>query len=224
VEGVKPCPQGALYVRCWPLTATIVAFSRTALDPGALYEPLRPWGAAVTFTVSRTSVPAWPGQGNKIVLVIAGDLTGWGWPKVAGLIAETEDSGVDRIVLDLRAVGSCDREALFELLTVRGRWPSRRSCVVDVVGARRVQFVHVLAQEPLQQRHDLQVVINDLCRPQVVPAIDSNPVPSKRLSSETGLSANGQTESGASRVTHHPEPVLLDHLPHEPLPRGRHHR
>jgi hypothetical protein len=146
---------------------------------------------------------------------------------VAGLIAEAEaeaeDGGVDRIVLDLRAVGSCDREALFELLTVRGCWPSRQSCVVDIVGARRVQFLHVLAQEPLRQRHDLQVIICDLYRPQVVPA-DGNAVPSNRLGSETGLSANGQTESGASRVTQHPEPVLLDHLPHEPLPRGRRHR
>jgi hypothetical protein len=178
----------------------------------------------VTFTVSRTSVPAWPGQADQIVLVIAGHLTGWGWPKVAGLIAEAEDSGVDRIVLDLRAAGSCDREALLELLTVRGRWPSRQSCVVDVVGARKVQFLGVLAQESLRQRHDLQVVIGDLCRPQVVPAIDSNAVPSHRLRSDTGLSADGQAESGAWRVTHDPEPVLLDHLPHDPLGRGRHHR
>ena len=143
---------------------------------------------------------------------------------MAGQIAEAEDSGVDRIVLDLRAVGSCDREALFELVTVRGRWPSRTSCVVDVVGARKVQFLGVLAQESLRQLHDLQVVIGDLCRPQVVPAIDSNAVPPRGARSETGLSANGQTESRASRGTHHREPVLLDHFPHEPLPRGRHHR
>ena len=93
-----------------------------------------------------------------------------------------------RIVLDLRAVGSCDREALFELITVRGCWPSRTSCVVDVVGARKVQFLGVLAQESLRQLHDLQVVIGDLCRPQVVPAIDGNGVPSQRLGFETGWS------------------------------------
>jgi hypothetical protein len=90
--------------------------------------------------------------------VVAGDLTGWAWPKLAALIAETEDSGVDLIMLDLRAVGSCDREALFELVTVRGRWPSRQNCVVDVVGVRRVQFLDVLAQEPLRQLHDLHVI------------------------------------------------------------------
>jgi hypothetical protein len=178
----------------------------------------------VTFTVSRTSVPSWPGQGNQIVLVVAGHLTGWGWPKVAGLIAEAEDSGVDRIVLDLRAVTSCDREALFELVTVRGRWPSRQSCVVDVVGVRRVQFLDVLAQESVQQLPDLQVVIGELCRPQVVPALDGNVVPSQRLSSETGPSVAGQT-GGASRVIAQPsERVLLDHLPHDPLARGRHRR
>jgi hypothetical protein len=63
----------------------------------------------------------------------------------------------------------CDREALFELVAVRGRWPSRQGCVVDVVGVRRVQFLDVLVQEPVRQLHDLQVVIGELCRPQVVP-------------------------------------------------------
>ena len=149
----------------------------------------------MTFTVSRTPVLAWPGQGNQIVLVIAGHLTGWGWSKVAGLIAEAEaepDSGVDRIVLDLRAVMSCDREALFELVTVRGRWPSRQSCVVDVVGGRRVQFLDVLAQEPVRQLHDLQVVIGELCRPQVDPALNGHVVPSQRLGSELVVRMRGR--------------------------------
>src|SRR3954466_5937824 len=127
----------------------IVAFSRTPWTR-RIYEPLRPWGSAVSFTVSRTSVPAWPGQGSQIVVVGAGHLTGWGWPKVAGLIAEAEDSGVDRIVLDPGAVAPGDRVALVGLVTVRGRWPSRQSCVVDVVGVRRVQFLYVLAHEPVR--------------------------------------------------------------------------
>jgi hypothetical protein len=132
----------------------------------------------MTFTVSRTSSPSWPGQGRCAVLVVAGDLAGWAWPKLAGVIAETQAGGVDRIVLDLGAVASCDREAAFELATVRGRWPSRLSCVVDVVGVRKVQFLDMLAPEAHRPLPDLQAVISELRRPPVVSPIGDHLVPS----------------------------------------------
>ena len=131
----------------------------------------------MTFTVSRTSSPGWRGPGRSAVLVVAGDLVGRAWPRLAGLIADTQAGGVDRIVLDLRAVASCDREAAFALATVRGRWPSRLSCVVDVVGVGKVQFLDVLAQEPHRPLPDLQAIIGELRRPLVVSPIGDHVVP-----------------------------------------------
>ena len=168
----------------------------------------------MTFTVSRTTAPTWPGEGRQAVLVVAGDLTGWAWPKLAEILAETEDDGVERIVLDIRAVSSCDREALFELVKVRGRWPSRQSCVVDVVGVRRVQFLDVLAQEPLRHLPDLQMVIGELCRPSVPPPIGDHAAPSPRRGDDGDPPLGAQIEPGISHGDARPRGrLLLDQLP-----------
>ncbi|GAA4883883.1 hypothetical protein [Actinomycetospora straminea] len=123
----------------------------------------------MTISVCSTATPSWPGGGRQAVLVVSGDLYGWEWPKIAGAIAEAEATGVALIVLDIRAVRSCDREALFELVAVRGRWPTPEGCPVDVVGVRAAQFLDAMAHEPITQLHDLQVVIGELRRPRVSP-------------------------------------------------------
>ena len=119
----------------------------------------------MTISVFRTATPTWPGQGRQIVLVVTGDLRLREWPKVAKAVAEAEGTGVDRIVLDLRAVRSCDRGALVELVGVRGRRPTAQRCLVDVVGVRPEQFTAVIDREPIGARRDMRLVIGELARP-----------------------------------------------------------
>jgi ABC-type transporter Mla MlaB component len=136
----------------------------------------------VTISVFRTATPTWPGQGRQIVLVLAGDLRVRDWSKIARAIAEAENTGVDRIVLDLRAVRSCDREALGELVAVRGRRATAQRCLVDVVGVRAVQFADAVDREPSGQRRDLRGVIGELRRPwtSVAPSMVPAAVPLPR--------------------------------------------
>lgn len=132
----------------------------------------------MTISVFRTATPTWPGQGRQIVLVVAGDLRAREWSTLARAIAEAEGTGVDRIVLDLQAVRSCDRQALVELAAVRGRRPTAQRCLVDVVGVRTVQFADVVDREPIGTRNDLRGVIGELARPwtSVAPSITAAPV------------------------------------------------
>ena len=130
----------------------------------------------MTFTVTATSTPTWYGHGRQTVVVAGGVLTGAWWPTLSGLIAQTEATGVDRIVLDLRAVSSCDRGALLALVAIRGRRPSRHPCVVDVVGVRTGQFVAALAEEPVRGLHALHALIDELRRPAVVSPFASDGV------------------------------------------------
>jgi hypothetical protein len=119
----------------------------------------------VPISVFHTATPTWPGQGRQVVLVVAGDLRLREWPKVARAIAEAEGSGVDRVVLDLRAVRSCDRDVLVELVGVRGRRPTAQRSLVDVVGVRVAQFAGVIDREPIAGRPGLRLVIGELQRP-----------------------------------------------------------
>jgi ABC-type transporter Mla MlaB component len=137
----------------------------------------------VTISVFRTATPTWPGQGRQIVLVVAGDLRGREWVKVASAIAEAESSGVDRVVLDVRAVRSCDRGALVELVSVRGRRPTAQRCLVDVVGVRPEQFDAVVEREPIGGRRELRVALGELQRPWTSVA----PVPEPRPAADAAV-------------------------------------
>jgi anti-anti-sigma regulatory factor len=119
----------------------------------------------VTISMFRTATPTWPGQGRQVVLVVTGDLRLREWPKVARAITDAEGAGIDRIVIDLRAVRSCDRGALAELVAVRGRRPAAQRCLVDVVGVQVVQFAAVIDREPIGTRGDLRLAIGELQRP-----------------------------------------------------------
>jgi hypothetical protein len=125
----------------------------------------------VTVTVSATDVPTWYGQGRERVLVVAGALTGNEVAALSVLVARAEEIGVDRIVLDVGAVKSCDRDALLALVAGRGRRPGRQTCVVDVVGVRRAQFLDAIAREPRPGRPELEAAIDELRRPQIVPPL-----------------------------------------------------
>jgi hypothetical protein len=137
----------------------------------------------VTISVFRTATPTWPGQGRQIVLVVTGDLRVRLWSKIAAAIADAEGAGVDRIVLDLRAVRSCDRGALAELVAVRGRRPTGQRCLVDVVGVRPEQFGDVVEREPIGGRRDLRVVIGELQRPWTSVA----PIPEPRRAADASV-------------------------------------
>lgn len=93
-----------------------------------------------------------------------------------------------------------------------------------IVGVRWMQFLDVLEQEPLLKLHDVQVVIGDLCRPRVT-SIDCSVVRSTAPDAVDGLPADGQVEPGASSGSAQPPVRLLpNHLPSDPLARGRHRR
>jgi hypothetical protein len=149
----------------------------------------------VTISVFRTATPTWPGQGRQIVLVVAGDLRLREWAKVATAIADAEGTGVDRIVLDLRAVRSCDRGALLQLVDARGRRPTAQRCLVDVVGVRSAQFDGILDREPIGGRRDLRAVIGELQRPGTsVPPI---PTPRPPADAPTALARDVPVADGS---------------------------
>lgn len=139
----------------------------------------------MTISVFRTGTPTWPGQGSQIVLVVAGDLRLREWSTIARAIAEAEGTGVDRIVLDVRAVRSCDRGALLELVAARGHRPTAQRCLVDVVGVRVAQLAEVIDREPIGRRRDLRGVIAELQRPSTTVA----PIPAPRSPAEASSPA-----------------------------------
>jgi ABC-type transporter Mla MlaB component len=159
----------------------------------------------MTVSVFHTATPTWPGQGRQVVLVIAGDLRLREWPKVARAIAEAEGAGIDRIVLDVRAVRSCDRGALVELVGVRGRRATAQRCLVDVVGVRVVQFAAVIDREPIGARRDLRLAIGELQRPWTSLA----PIPEPRSPGD-GATSDGPAAAGhdtrVSDVSRSPAP------------------
>jgi ABC-type transporter Mla MlaB component len=143
----------------------------------------------VSISVFRTTTPTWPGQGRQIVLVVAGDLRVREWAKVAAAVAEAESTGVDRVVLDVRAVRSCDRGALVELVSVRGRRPTAQRCLVDVVGVRPEQFDAVVEREPIGGRRELRVAIGELARPWTSVA----PIPEPRPAADAAVPNGSRT-------------------------------
>src|SRR4051812_15423500 len=174
--------------------------------PASTPDRRRP-GAPVKFTVSPTPIPTWYGHGRRSVLVASGKLTSREWPHLSRLTATTVDTGVDRVVLDVWAVVSCDREALLALSAVRGRWPTRPSCVVDVVGVRRAQFAEALAREPVAGVHALEAVIDELRRPQVLPLLPTGLRPGGDPGERTGTNgvpaspdASGRSRRPVSRL------------------------
>lgn len=119
-------------------------------------------------TVVSTAAPTWPGGGRRTVLVISGVLNQRSLPGLLARLHSEAADGADEVVLDLAALVSCDRAALIAITRVRGRLADRPGCVVDVVGARPSQFVHVLSTEPLRDLEGLRTVIRELCRPSIV--------------------------------------------------------
>jgi len=149
----------------------------------------------VTISVFRTATPTWPGQGRQVVLVVTGDLRARDWAKVASAIAEAEGTGVDRIVLDVRAVRSCDRGAMVELVAARGRRPTAQRCLVDVVGVRPAQFVDVVAREPIGGRRDLRVALGELQRPWT--SVAPIPEPRRPTGEPTALAHDAPVPDGS---------------------------
>jgi hypothetical protein len=131
----------------------------------------------VTVSVSATDVPTWYGHGHERVLVVSGELTGADFSALSTLVARAEDTGVTRVVLDVGAVRSCDRDGLLALVASRGRRSGRRTCVVDVVGVRRAQFLDAIAREPRMGVHQLEAAIDELRRPLIVAPLPRTPLP-----------------------------------------------
>jgi hypothetical protein len=121
------------------------------------------------FTVSRTSTPRWAGeQGRKTIFVLGGAVGGAAIPSLRTRAEAEALDGVNRVVLDVRAVVSCDRDGLVGLARLRGRLESHPECVVDVVGARWTQFVDVLNAEGREGLAALQAAIRELRRPLMI--------------------------------------------------------
>ena len=102
----------------------------------------------MTISVSSTATANPTGPGLVILLEVSGDLYGWQWPKVASIVVENDGASVDRIVLDVSGLRSCEREALVELVAIRGRPPASRRSAVDVVGIPLGQFADALGHGP----------------------------------------------------------------------------
>ena len=118
------------------------------------------------FTVHRTSTPRWAGEhGRKTIFVLGGAVDGAAIVSLRDRAEAEALDGVDRVVLDVRAVVACDREGLVGLSRLRGRSGSHPDCVVDVVGARWAQFVDALGREGHEGLDGLQTVIRELRRP-----------------------------------------------------------
>jgi hypothetical protein len=132
-----------------------------------------------TFTVRRTSTPRWAGeQGRKTIFVVGGVVHGAAIPSLRAWAEAEALDGVNRVVLDVRAVVSCDRDGLVGLSRLRGRLESHPECVVDVVGARWTQFADVLGREGREGLAALQSVIRELGRPIMIDPYRSSVVAS----------------------------------------------
>ena len=122
----------------------------------------------MTVTIVGAPAPRRPVQGRHTVLVLGGDLDTASLPKVWAALRAAVDAGAAGVVLDVAAVQRCDREGLLALAQVRGRDAVRRSCIVDVVGVRWMQFLAVLAADTPRDVETTRALIRELRRPNVV--------------------------------------------------------
>ncbi len=128
----------------------------------------------MTVTVVGAAAPRRRVQGRHTVLVIGGELDAASWATVLDALRAAIADGANGVVLDIAAVQRCDREALLGLIRVRGRDSARRSCIIDVVGARWAQFVTALTEDPPRQVETTRAMIRELRRPYM---IDTTPRP-----------------------------------------------
>src|SRR4051812_46565987 len=92
-------------------------------------------------TNARTSSTRWGGEHpRKTIFVVGGSVDGAAIPSLWERAAAEARAGATRVVMDIRAVVSCDRGAILGLARLRGRLDTDPECVVDVVGARWTQF------------------------------------------------------------------------------------
>jgi len=107
---------------------------------------------------------------------------------------------VARVVLDISALVTCDRETLVELARRRGRLEGRPGCVLDVIGARWSQFVEVLAGEPVENLDAIRRVIRELRRP-----IMLDPFAPRSREATEGLVADSVPGPRGNVTRHRPE-------------------
>jgi len=120
-------------------------------------------------TVTRTSSSRWVGEHRrKTIFVLGGAVDGAAIPSLRSRAESEAAEGSTRVVLDVRAIVSCDRAGLLGLARLRGRLDAYPECVVDVVGARWPQFVDVLAREAVEGVDTLQGMIRELRRPLMI--------------------------------------------------------
>ncbi|HSK60798.1 MAG TPA: hypothetical protein VK935_17290 [Actinomycetospora sp.] len=91
--------------------------------------------------------------------------------------------GITRVVLDIRAAGSCSRAGLVELARLRGRLEAHPECVVDVVGVHWAQFDGALTGRAVDADDEpdaeaLRDMVRELRRPLV---LDPYRAPSPRV-------------------------------------------
>jgi hypothetical protein len=136
-------------------------------------------------TVTRTSSSRWVGEHHrKTIFVLGGAVDGAAIPSLRARAESEAREGSTRVVLDIRAIVSCDRAGLLGLVRLRGRLEAQPDCVVDVVGARWPQFADILAREAAEGADTLQGTVRELRRPLMidphrVPVV-APPVPAPR--------------------------------------------
>lgn len=141
-------------------------------------------------TVSRTSSSRWVGEHHrKTIFVLGGSVDGAAIPALRARAESEAREGSTRVVLDIRAIVSCDRAGLLGLVRLRGRLEAHPDCVVDVVGARLPQFADILAREAAEGADMLRGTVRELRRPLMidphrVPVV-APPVPAPRTSTPT---------------------------------------
>jgi hypothetical protein len=143
-------------------------------------------------TVSRTSSSRWVGEHHrKTIFVLGGAVDGAAIPSLRTRAESEAREGSTRVVLDIRAIVSCDRAGLLGLVRLRGRLEAHPDCVVDVVGARWPQFADILAREAAEGADMLQGTVRELRRPLMidphrVPVVPPA-VPAPRTSTPTAM-------------------------------------
>jgi hypothetical protein len=130
----------------------------------------------VRTTITRTATSRWPGEHGRRTIFVVGGAVDHATVRALRRRAENEAAeGTIRVVLDIRAVGSCSRAGLVGLARLRGRLEARPECVVDVVGARWAQFDGALTGEAADADADddadaeaLRGMVRELRRPLVL--------------------------------------------------------
>lgn len=142
-------------------------------------------------TVTRTSSSRWVGEHHrKTIFVLGGAVDGAAIPALRARAESEAREGSTRVILDIRAIVSCDRAGLLGLVRLRGRLEAHPECVVDVVGARGLQFADILVREAAEGVATLQGTVRELRRPLMidphrVPVV-APPIPAPRTGLPTG--------------------------------------